>query len=60
MGHSTGDLILKWAAERIKNSIRSSDILSRSHAAELDIELARLGGDEFTVAVPNLPYVEDA
>lgn len=60
MGHSTGDLILKWAAERIKNSIRSSDILSRSHAAELDIEFARLGGDEFTVAVPNLPYVEDA
>ncbi len=60
MGHNTGDVILQWAAERIKNSIRASDSVSRGHATELDIELARLGGDEFTVAIPNLPYVEDA
>ena len=60
MGHNTGDVILQWAAERIKNSIRSSDFVSRSHTIERDIELARLGGDEFTVAIPNLPYVEDA
>lgn len=60
IGHKTGDVILQWAAERIRNSIRSSDFVSRSHVAEPDIELARLGGDEFTVVIPNLPCVEDA
>ena len=60
IGHNTGDVILQWAAERIKNSIRSSDFVSRSHALERDIELARLGSDEFTVAIPNLPCVDDA
>ncbi|MCH9638303.1 MAG: EAL domain-containing protein [Betaproteobacteria bacterium] len=60
IGHNTGDVILQGAAERIKNSIRSSDFVSRSYETELDIELARLGGDEFTVVIPNLPCVEDA
>ncbi len=59
IGHNTGDVILQWAAERIKNCVRSSDFVSRNPAIELDIELARLGGDEFTVAIPNLSCVED-
>ncbi len=59
IGHNTGDVILQWAAERIQNSIRSSDFVSRSHAGQSDAELSRLGGDEFTVVIPNLSCVED-
>ncbi len=61
IGHNTGDVILQWAADRIQNSIRSSDFVSRSHdVSQSGVELARLGGDEFTVVITNLPCVEDA
>ena len=36
-GHSKGDLLLKYAAQRIKNAVRASD------------SVARLSGDEFAV-----------
>ena len=29
LGHNVGDLILQWAAERMKYGIRPSDLLSR-------------------------------
>lgn len=48
LGHSTGDKLLKVAAERIRHCLRKSDAV------------ARLGGDEFVIIVPALSHVEDA
>lgn len=46
-GHHTGDKLLQTIAERLKSSIRSSDIA------------ARLGGDEFIILLPNLKNTAD-
>lgn len=59
MGHGTGDLILQWATDRLRQSTRPSDLVSRVESAA-ESELARLGGDEFTVLLPNLAQSEDA
>jgi diguanylate cyclase (GGDEF)-like protein/PAS domain S-box-containing protein len=63
MGHAAGDLILKWAAERLRDSLRPSDLLSRpmvlGNEREADIKLARLGGDEFTALLLNIENPED-
>jgi diguanylate cyclase (GGDEF)-like protein/PAS domain S-box-containing protein len=42
LGHAMGDLLLKEAAQRLRNSVRESDTV------------ARLGGDEFTVILTEL------
>lgn len=60
MGHNAGDTILKCAAERLQNSTRLSDFVSRTDKNHLEVKLARLGGDEFTVIIPNLLRTEDA
>lgn len=41
-GHETGDLLLRKAAGRIKESLRENDLV------------ARLGGDEFTILLPGI------
>jgi diguanylate cyclase (GGDEF)-like protein/PAS domain S-box-containing protein len=46
-GHDVGDLLLKAAAGRITNCVRSSDLV------------ARLGGDEFTVILPGIKQADD-
>ncbi len=46
-GHDMGDRVLVKAAERLRRSVRRSDILSR------------MGGDEFLVLVPILKSAED-
>ncbi|MCX5780441.1 MAG: bifunctional diguanylate cyclase/phosphodiesterase, partial [Firmicutes bacterium] len=48
MGHSFGDLLLKDIGEKIMNSIRSTDTVSRQ------------GGDEFTVLLDQLASIEEA
>lgn len=48
LGHDVGDLLLQAVAKRIKNCLRSSDVV------------CRLGGDEFTVILPGVKQLEDS
>jgi diguanylate cyclase (GGDEF)-like protein/PAS domain S-box-containing protein len=60
MGHSAGDLVLQSAAERLRQGLRASDLVSRGSNAPADVELARLGGDEFTALIVDIARPEDA
>ena len=48
LGHDVGDLLLQAVAKRIKNCLRSSDVV------------CRLGGDEFSVILPGVKQLEDS
>ncbi len=65
LGHNAGDALLKMVSERLRETTRPSDLVSRgdgSAAAKADhtTNLARLGGDEFTILIPDLERVEHA
>jgi diguanylate cyclase (GGDEF)-like protein len=62
LGHDVGDLLLKQVSDRLRDTIRPSDLLSRGDAGrpDPDTNLARLGGDEFTILLPDLERVEYA
>jgi diguanylate cyclase (GGDEF)-like protein/PAS domain S-box-containing protein len=47
-GHATGDLVLRAVAERIRGTVRGSDLV------------ARLGGDEFVVLIEDVNSIDDA
>ena len=47
LGHDYGDIVLKITAERLKNSVRDSDII------------ARFGGDEFVILLNNIHNVDE-
>ena len=57
LGHNVGDNLLKIVSERLRETIRPSDLVSRGDQAH---NLARLGGDEFTILIPDLDRVENA
>ncbi|HEV7817177.1 MAG TPA: EAL domain-containing protein [Janthinobacterium sp.] len=57
LGHNVGDHLLKVVSERLRETIRPSDLVSRTEANN---NLARLGGDEFTILIPDLERVENA
>jgi len=57
LGHSVGDLLLKGVAERLSNTMRRSDSVSRRTEDDM---FARLGGDEFTVLLSEIREFEDA
>ena len=53
-GHPAGDQLLREVADRLAQSLRLSDVLSRSNTG-LRAELGCLGGDEFSALVTPLP-----
>jgi len=58
LGHDVGDHLLMAVSERLRETTRPSDLVSRT---EVGINnLARLGGDEFTILIPDLDRVENA
>lgn len=48
LGHSAGDVLLKFVAERLRECVREGDTV------------ARLGGDEFVVVIEDLGSADDA
>jgi diguanylate cyclase (GGDEF)-like protein len=60
LGHSAGDTLLQSVAERLKEKLRASDIVSRPGLEERGLHFARLGGDEFTVVLPDIQDIQVA
>ncbi|MBW8900542.1 MAG: EAL domain-containing protein [Massilia sp.] len=67
LGHDVGDQLLKQVSERLRDTIRPSDLMSRGDllprteaGRNEGTNLARLGGDEFTILIPDLERVEHA
>jgi diguanylate cyclase (GGDEF)-like protein len=57
LGHNVGDHLLQIVSERLRETTRPSDLVSRGDQSH---NLARLGGDEFTILIPDLERVENA
>ncbi|MBY0242109.1 MAG: EAL domain-containing protein [Burkholderiaceae bacterium] len=61
LGHDVGDLLLKAVSERLHDTIRPGDTVTRAQQADFPPgNLARLGGDEFTILIPDLDKVDSA
>jgi diguanylate cyclase (GGDEF)-like protein len=60
LGHSAGDQALKVVADRLREAVRSADLVCRPSDAKADVEIARLGGDEFTALILNIQHPEEA
>ena len=58
LGHASGDLVLQWTAQRLRDGLRPADLLSRND--DDSYGLARLGGDEFTALILDIERPEDA
>jgi diguanylate cyclase (GGDEF)-like protein/PAS domain S-box-containing protein len=54
LGHSVGDHILKVLAERLGNSMRSTDVVDQLAPSDMGSEIFRLGGDEFGVLLTGM------
>ena len=57
LGHSVGDELLTIMADRLHQTLRASDTISRPSGGGT---AARLGGDEFTVLLPEIGTQEKA
>ncbi len=60
LGHHVGDLVLQETANRLRKSIRASDMMFRNGTTQDGSTLARLGGDEFTLLLTLLEEGDDA
>ncbi|MFJ1468845.1 putative bifunctional diguanylate cyclase/phosphodiesterase [Massilia orientalis] len=67
LGHNVGDQLLKQVSDRLRETIRPNDLMSRGDLVpradtpnSAGTNLARLGGDEFTILIPDLERVEHA
>ncbi len=59
LGHNSGDLCLKLMADRLREGLRTSDVVSRAIVGVADFSLARLGGDEFTALLQGISQPEN-
>ena len=59
LGHLVGDHLLKEVANRLRQSIRETDGISRVYP-EPDQLVARMGGGEFTILLPEISCGENA
>jgi diguanylate cyclase (GGDEF)-like protein/PAS domain S-box-containing protein len=57
MGHDAGDDLLRQIAERLRRSMRATDVMS--HAQDGNV-VARFGGDEFVILINDLEQQDDA
>jgi len=57
LGHETGDMLLIEIAERLRSSVRATDVSARIAYPSV---VARFGGDEFAVLLENLHSRSDA
>lgn len=63
LGHEVGDELLMQVSGRLKECIRSHDVLAPVHHLALhneDSVIARLGGDEFTLVLSKINSPEEA
>lgn len=57
LGHTAGDELLVQIGQRLKDSVRRADTVSRGEGSGLSTDedtLARLGGDEFTILLDDI------
>ena len=59
LGHAVGDALLKAVADRLVQSVRSTDHVGRP-GLPAAASVSRLGGDEFSVVLSELTSSEDA
>ena len=60
MGHGAGDLVLQWAARRLGQGLRPTDVIARAGVESARVELSRLGGDEFAALILEVDGPQDA
>lgn len=66
LGHAIGDLLLQAVANRLSETLRATDTVTRYATNEIlpgdgvNATISRLGGDEFTVILEELSHVNDA
>ncbi len=54
LGYTVGDRVLERISDRLKKTIRDSDVIAKVQTDTEEVSLARLGGDEFTILLTGL------
>ena len=60
LGHGAGDRLISQISARLKNSVRTEDLVGVGGADTVDATLARMGGDEFTILLSDVRNVAEA
>jgi diguanylate cyclase (GGDEF)-like protein len=60
LGHRVGDLLLRAVADRLRKTLRRSDLISRHETDEPSTNIARFGGDEFVLLLSDIRHAQDA